>query len=469
MKISAPINFLPSKASAPIVIPVWLIWFQCVAFVTLYSVWILPEVVGIRNTALVAGAVSSLFVIYQFKYLLFTKRALPIWLILCLFAWATLHLFFIGQDFNAQWNEYVRIWRYSAIGFVFALGLGLSLAHSEKKNFWYAIYWGLCIPAFIYLVKYLLTRYGSNFGLMVPSSLQIYQSSAPFYVPKSDYIPFCLPVLAISLGEIKHIFQSKGVSGLVNFKRISVYLLVIFGTLFLFYAQSMKNGFLYALLCAIVFAVLILFENSYRTVKQRMIFAFLGIAIATTVMYVHVHQNATWKALIADAKIAVQLEKYDQWKYNREKGFPKNEFGQEVSETSYQRIAWGMVGTKLSVENPLGYGLIEDSFSKLAKQRWPETMDLSHSHSGWLDLALGIGIPGLALILGAILLLMKQSAVVKYPWGDFVFWSLLSILFLWVTTESAQTTTFAALIFWIGLCAGLTQDPTHKMRSNANH
>lgn len=456
-KVSSSIGDLPKLK-----IPEWLIWIQCLAFIVLYSVWILPEVVGFRNTALGIGAVSGLYVIYQNRLLLSRKRALPVWLILILFAWASFHLFFIGQDFPSQWNEYVRIWRYAAIGFIFALGLGLSLSQSKGKKYWYAIYLGICIPTLIYLMKFVLSNYGESFGLTVPASLKIYERSAPFYVPKSDYIPFCLPALAIALGEIKHILQSKKKAFKINFLKTILYSLVIAATLLLFYGQQMKNGFLYALLCAGVFAALILFEKSHHSLKRRMLVAGAGIVIAISIMYAHVQQHAPWKALIADAKIAVQLDKYDEWKYNERKGLPKNEFGQQVFGTNYQRIAWGIAGTQLSLENPLGYGLIEDSFARLAKQKWPDSVDLSHTHSGWLDLALAIGLPGLALILLTLLVLIWQSRNVAYPWGDFIFWSLLSILFLWVTTESAQTVTFAALIFWLGLCAGLAQNPADR-------
>jgi hypothetical protein len=448
-------------------IPALVIWLQCIAFVVLYSVWILPEVVGIRNTALVFGAVLGLYVIYQNRALFLKLRALPIWFILSLFIWATIHLFFIGTDFDAQFIEYMRIWRYAGIGFIFALGLGLSLSSSQDKKQWYLIYIGLCIPVAIYLVKYVLTSYGERLGLSAPASLRIYQSSAPFYIPKSDYIPFCLPALAIALGEIKHIIHSRKKVGLNPLLKMTGFLLVITATLFLFYGQTMKNGFLYALLCAIVFIGFILFEHSHQSLKQRLVLAGAGLLIAGSVMYMHIEQNTPWKALMADAKIAVQLEQYDHWKYNERKGLPKNEAGQQVFGTNYQRIAWGIAGTQLSFENPLGYGLIEDSFSRLAKQKWPDSVDLSHTHSGWLDLALAFGIPGLALILIAILVLMKQSFGVAYPWGDFVFWSLLSILFLWVTTEAAQTVTFAALIFWISLCSGLTQCPSGKPNSLA--
>jgi len=167
-------------------------------------------------------------------------------------------------------------------------------------------------------------------------------------------------------------------------------------------------------------------------------------------------KNHSWNTLYADAKIAIQLEKYQHWKYASEEDYPVNEFGSEVSPTNYDRVAWFMVGSNLSLQTPLGYGLIEDSFKYMVKRNWPEASpNLSHSHSGWLDIALGIGWPGLALILGALFYFLAHSADAPSRWRRVIFWLTLSILFLWCTTEVSATVTFAALVFWICFCAGL--------------
>jgi hypothetical protein len=150
-------------------IPKPLIWVQCIAFVVLYCFWILPEIVGFRNTALVVGALAGLYPIYQYRSYFLQKRAIPIWLIVGLFAWATFHLFFLSQDYALQLLEFKRIWKYAAIGAIFALGLGLSLTNSTLKDpkspFWAVIYLGLCLPVLTYLLKYALTTYGPSFGI----------------------------------------------------------------------------------------------------------------------------------------------------------------------------------------------------------------------------------------------------------------------------------------------------------------
>ncbi len=118
-------------------IPEWIIWIQCSAFAILYAVWILPHVVGIRNTSLVIGSIFSLYVIYLHTDFFFKNKAIAIWLIIGVFIWATIHLVFFSQNYELQLLEFKRIWRYVALGAIFATGLGISLAKTKNQNNWY--------------------------------------------------------------------------------------------------------------------------------------------------------------------------------------------------------------------------------------------------------------------------------------------------------------------------------------------
>ena len=159
---------------------------------------------------------------------------------------------------------------------------------------------------------------------------------------------------------------------------------------------------------------------------------------------------------MADTKIAAQLDKYPHWKDAGKYGYPQNGYGTIVSITNYERAAWALAGIQLSIENPLGYGLVEDSFAKMAKTRWPDVgTNLSHSHSGWLDVILGIGYPGFLLMFLALLFVLKSAHLGAQPWATLAFWSLLANLLLWCTTEVSATVTFVTLIFWICLGASL--------------
>ena len=449
------------------VIPAWLIWIQCIAFVVLYAVWILPEIVGIRNTALVVGALAGLYPIYQFRELLLQKTAIPIWLMVGLFIWASLHLFFLSQDYGVQLLEFKRIWKYAAIGAIFAFGLGLSLGVDSsnkgsypqvvKVTYWRIIFLGLCAPLLIYLIKYVLTGYGAKLDLHVPAYLQIYSSAQPYYVPKTDYVAFGLPPLAIALGQIQTLLDNNLRLTLRQYLQMFGYLTLIGATLFLFYIQDIKNGMAYAVICIGFFVLFMPLRISGGNWWKKTAIILVALSCLVVALYPHVQKNDSWRTLLADARVAWQTDLYQHWKYAGAQGYPNNEKGKMVSVTNYERVAWFKIGVGLAADTPLGYGLVEDSFKRMAKAKWPEvSANLSHSHSGWLDVVLAVGIPGFSLLLGALIMCIRQSRDIKNPWRSLVFWGLFSIGILWITTEVSATVTFAALIFWLCWSCALT-------------
>jgi O-antigen ligase len=265
-----------------------------------------------------------------------------------------------------------------------------------------------------------------------------------------------LPVLAISLGQIGSILTAHSLLKLRQYLALAIYLSIIVATLFLFYVQDIKNGMAHATLCVALFTILLFFSYHGQWWRKALVaLALMGILVVA--LYPHVQKNQTWKALIADTKVAFQIDKYPQWKYVGQQSYPNNEFGDSVSGTTYDRAAWFKVGVGLALHTPLGYGLIEDSFKKMAKYNWPEVSDnLSHSHSGWLDVILAVGFPGFFCVLGALVVAIRQSSIVLNPWKALTFWSLVANLMLWMTTEVSATVSFATLIFWIGWSGGMT-------------
>jgi hypothetical protein len=169
-------------------------------------------------------------------------------------------------------------------------------------------------------------------------------------------------------------------------------------------------------------------------------------------------ENNSWKSLVSDAKIAVQVDKYDEWKYAT--FAPHDEGGRQVSGLNYFRISWALIGMKLIKENPLGYGLIDQSFGSLSKVKWPEST-LTQSHSGWMDLTLGIGVPGIACIFLAIFLAIKNLVLGDQgPTYEVENISAIVILFslslIWVTSELSQKIYVENIFFWIMFSTGLS-------------
>lgn len=162
------------ESSRPI--PHALILTQCWLFAILWGVWILPETIFTRNACLIPGAMIGLFTIYQNRSIFFQRAAIPIWLIVGLFVWVTIHLLWIGEDGAAQLDEYQTIWKRALLAFSFALGLGISIGASLKdpqksKSYWRIIYFGFCLPIVIYFAKWLATNYLPSLGHSVPRYL----------------------------------------------------------------------------------------------------------------------------------------------------------------------------------------------------------------------------------------------------------------------------------------------------------
>lgn len=454
----------PTCLLSSIQIPIWVIFLQCVSFVVLYSVWILPEIASWRNTSLVIGAALGLYVSYQYRSLLLNKRALPIWLVGILFIWASFHLLFLSQNPVVQWIEFKGIWKRAFLAVIFALGLGLSIANNTeriKKWAWPLIYLGLLMPTLIYLLKWTLTFYGQSFfGLeSISAFLKVYPYPQPFYVPKTDYVVFCLPTLAVALAQILTVLQDRH----IKWVQLLIYGASIAAVSFVFYGQNIKNGFAYEALLFILFLLIMVraTKKKWTPIKAGII-AIIMIGVGF-VGYKHIQQNDSWASFAADYKIAVQLDRYQEWKFVGEKSYPLNELGKTVSVTNYERIAWGLVGMSLFRENLLGYGLIENSFGPLVIKKWPESSSrLNHAHSGWLDLALGLGLPGIALVLIALILALKLTRDLTAPWKNLGRWVLLSTLLLWCTTEVSNNGNFDPLLFWIILTASLALRVNHK-------
>ncbi|MDP2132495.1 MAG: O-antigen ligase family protein [Sulfuritalea sp.] len=77
---------------------------------------------------------------------------------------------------------------------------------------------------------------------------------------------------------------------------------------------------------------------------------------------------------------------------------PKASGGGDIEDSAYLRAAWAHQAVQAIAEHPLGLGFGRDSFGRAVESKFGFKGMVS-SHSGWLDFALGAGLPGLALLL----------------------------------------------------------------------
>jgi hypothetical protein len=372
-------------------------------------------------------------------------------------------LLFLGSNPALQWYELTTIWKRVFIGFIFALGFGLALTNSTlgsrtQQALWWIIYLGFCMPTLIYLLKWVSMYLMNHFQLAVPEYLQLYGSSAKFYIHKSSYVFFCLPALAIAVGRLRNLFITKQSFS----KEACIYIVTIVLVLFNFIMEKDRNGELYAFIL-LTFAYLSIYLVGFKTFSKKKISLIFGsLLIVGSSFFFLFSSNPQWQTFISDSEIALQVDKYDNWKFAQIVGQPLNAKGEPLVGSNYERISWLVVGSRLMMENPLGYGLVEQSFGHLGRQKWPDAI-LSQSHSGWIDWTLGMGFPGTFLILLASLLAWHQARQVDQPWGSIGRWGLFSILLLYCTTEVSQRVYIDAFIFCIAWVASMSLLPKQKL------
>jgi hypothetical protein len=431
----------------------FLVRTQAVLFAILFAIWILPETILIRNLCLVLGSLIGIYQIYLYRACLTDKKAIPTYLLFGLFIWATIHLIFLSNDFSLQLIEYQSIWKRSLMGAIFALGFGLGLVNASSKSrqwAWIIFYFGLLLPTLIYFLKHGLLYYERIVGVNVGPYWHLYMA-------KTAYMGFCIPALAVALGQIYiQITNGKWLTW-PNF----VYAGTIPAVLFVFYVENIKNGVLYSSLFILIFVGLI----TYKYFKKALVSIALSLAVLLlgTSFFIkdHIQKNHSWTTFFADARVVTEGKHDDAWQCGLRVALPKNDLGEQVSDTNFSRIAWGINAIKFVPQNPLGYGLVERSFGQIGKQIWPDSC-LSQSHSGWLDLTLGIGIPGMLLLLGSLLISLKELLVLKLinidhlaEWRAMAVCVLICFGLVWCTTEISQKVFFDELIFFIAFAGGL--------------
>jgi len=208
--------------------------------------------------------------------------------------------------------------------------------------------------------------------------------------------------------------------------------------------------------------------SSYSWSPKKIIIAMIIMApIGLASIYVakrHIEVNAAWPMLLADLKVAKDIDSSSAWKDPSIYPYPPNEKGVVVNVSTYERAAWATAAIRLISENLLGYGLVHHSFGALALKKWsdfhkPIGSFRGASHSGLLDLTLGVGVPGMLLILIPFGAAFYRASHQSHFWMQFIRWILPVLLIAYLITEVSNNHFIEFLFFIISFCIGLTLKP----------
>ncbi len=172
-------------------------------------------------------------------------------------------------------------------------------------------------------------------------------------------------------------------------------------------------------MCALVFFIQSQFSRPNLNSVFALLISGIGICHIFYFAFLQININKGWHTFLADAKLAVQIDRYPHWQNPSQMGSPKREDGQIVSPSTYERVAWATAGSRAILAYPQGVGVLAYPFAK-HPDRPPKMTPQGEipgiaTHSGWVELGLAFGIPMLGLIFSALILTFFEAARHPYP------------------------------------------------------
>jgi hypothetical protein len=402
------------------------------------------------------GAVASLYFLVKYKPFVLDWSAAPLILIYCLPIWVLVHYCFFAQEPDLQWLEMKSLWVRVIAGMLIATAMGVLIRKSDRINivFIFAFFgmsisvisvyffnsWklGYFISTIDFLWNFLFDRNKVGVAFFSVVSVAVGCSFLSYFISIDHYFKFRILLIGI----------------LILLMTISLLSSVI---------ASTKNGVAIGLMLIAIFVAISLvftFKNKNFKSKASNIVLLLSVVIFLIVGLVHKNTATVgWDTLFSDIKVAAQIDRYQAWRgyLSSRESMPVNESGSIVAGNTYERVAWIFAGSREVIRHPMGYGLINHpSFPRWLKGGGISFDYLGSTHSGWIDLALAYGIPGLLIIINSIVLtLILSLSAKKYFFNYLAFWISLAVIMAGIVQEIVYKHTFEAAIFFVALSGSI--------------
>ena len=400
-------------------------------------------------------------------YLLRPKISLSfIFVVICLLAvpaWVLLLFIFSPTDIVAQRYDLGGTWLRVVLGISMGSSLGLITARYPSYIYWLCSIWiGTAIVTFVW---FLANAWNEHTFLVADfRAIFKYKHALLYFVMWP-----CLFAYSVLHGLLLDL-------NLPNLKLRK--LAVAMGAILLvlicwldFIAAHALNGILVAGLGGMLLLLIYLIEFFRRrkqfSLSSYLIFLISAIVLVGSLSIVWQYDQKYEKKLshlVSDVKIGVQIEKYPSWRNDPQYMGPKipsDESGRVVNGSTYERASWFSKGAKLLWEHPWGAGFSHMAFRYYMLQEDPN-LKLTKTHSGWLDFALGLGLPGVLLTwfaMGAVIFMAYKRLTSTLDSNRLIalsiIWIILSIWMLWWPSELSEREFIEHLFFILALFAGI--------------
>jgi hypothetical protein len=344
--------------------------------------------------------------------------------------WVGIHYVFFSLNPELELKEITSLWVRTALGFVAAIGLGISLRkYPELMKFFYlAVFFTPILNVVSFLFAKIETAY---FGALAG---------------------------AVAVGNLIQLLTNKTTKG--NKKYIFLFsaglLLVMVSSIL----SSTKNGvaiqvFLYLFLAMALIGSYVA-SKQFFNIKNL---AVIGLILLTLGFAAHFHKKtapAGWNSIFADVAVAIDIDEHTQWqKREGSVAVPLNHLGNPVAMNTYYRTAYATAGIRLIGMYPLGYGSINQSFVGMQKHAGIQSEHRGQIHSGWIDFGLAFGIPGLVIVFLTLLSTIYLGLRSRLQTNLVPVVICITLIPFCLIAETSYKQYFESLIFFIALSASL--------------
>lgn len=156
-----------------------------------------------------------------------------------------------------------------------------------------------------------------------------------------------------------------------------------------------RNGTVISIMLLIV-AVAILISDS-RCRKRWGSRIALAVGFAGLLGGLSISNDDRWQGFGESVVIGIESNSFF-WMSGNPDQLPSTPSGNPLEQSAYARAAWARQAVEAIARKPLGIGYGHDAFGRAIEEKYGH-IGMGSSHSSWLDIALGIGIPGLALLI----------------------------------------------------------------------
>jgi hypothetical protein len=363
--------------------------------------------------------------------------------------WVGIHYVFFSLNPELELKEITSLWVRTFLGFIAAIGLGISLRkYPELMKFFYI---AVFLTPILNVGSYFYASYLK--GVFLPPGAIVF-----FLFAKIETAYFGAIAGAVAVGNLIQLLRTSAEKE----KIISVFLfssgliLVMVSAIL----SNTKNGvaiqvFLYLFLTMALVGSYVA-SRQFFNLKNL---AVIGLILITLGFAAHFHKKTAlvgWDSIFADVAVAIDIDQNTQWqKGEGSVAMPLNHLGKPAAINTYLRTAYASAGIRLISMYPLGHGSINQSFVGMQKHAGIQSVYLGQTHSGWIDFGLAFGVPGLTIVFLTLLSTIYFGLRSRLQTNLVPVVICITLIPFCLIAETSYKQYFESLIFFITLSASL--------------